>query len=280
MARGFQKIKQIAAESQAKKEAYDTGDGDFQRALVLKPGQVARGRFCEEGEGVVMAYVHDLPKKAGQSIADKILCIDQDDLLVPCWCCQNGIKRSARLVMNFIRYDEPKLLRDAQGKAIKDNFNNYQFEMVQGPNGIMVPATEMALLVFTTGSGAAGRLSFLEDQKGGITRHVCTIARTTDNTNPYMIDIAEENKVPPSPQEVELFNKKVDPLKAITLLGKRSIPAKSYNEMPALYGSAPASGFAQDSSGFAQPVNPENNVYAQQAAAASAKTGINDSAFS
>jgi hypothetical protein len=278
MAKGLKKIAQIAQENQAKREAFEAG-GDFLRALVLKPGQTALGRFCEEGDDVTFAYTHDLPKKPGQPIANKILCLDQDDTGASCWCCEqaaSGIKRGTRLVMNFIRYDEPKLKRGADGKAIKDNFGNIHYQMVQDQTtGQMVVVTEMALVVFTTGSGAGGRLAYLESLKGGIMRHVCKIARTTDNTNPFMIDIIEENKVPPTAEEVALFNKKTEPLKAITQLGKRSIPVVSYNDMPRLYGGAPAGGFAQ--LGDSQPM--QDNIYAQAAQRASGQGELNLGAF-
>jgi hypothetical protein len=264
--KGLKLLAKIAEEGRARREAYDAG-GDFQRALVLKPGQVATGRFCEEGEDVTYVLVHELPKKPGQSIADKILCLDQDGVGVPCYGCElENVRQSARLVMNFIRYDEPKLVRDDKGKPVKDNFGNYQLEMIQDPGtGQMVVATEMALLIFDTGASAGGRLDFLEDQKGGMTRHVCTIARTHDNTSPYMIDILEANKLPPSPEEVALFNKKIEPLKAITQLGKRKIPALSYGDMIRAYGGSVGSGFAQGGGQGQPPVTPENNYYAKAA---------------
>lgn len=278
MPKGLKLLAKIAEEGRARREAYDAG-GDFQRALVLKPGQVATGRFCEEGEDVTYVYTHELPKKPGQQIADKILCLDQDDQGVPCYGCElENVKRNTRLVMNFIRYDEPKFVRDDKGKPVKDNFDKYQIEMIPDPSGEMIQnpatgqsvpkmvvATEMALLIFDTGASAGGRLAFLESQKGGMTRHVCTIARTHDNTSPYMIDILEANKLPPSPEEVALFQKKIEPLKAITQLGKRKIPALSYGDMIRAYGGSVGSGFAQGGGQGQPPVTPDNNVYANAA---------------
>lgn len=281
MPRGLKRIAQIAEESKARRDAYDAG-GNFQRALVLKPGQTATGRFCEEGEGVTYVYTHDLPNKNGQSIADKILCLNQDDdPNVACYACEQGVSRSTRLVMNFIRYDEPKLKRGADGKPIKDNFNNYQFETTfDATTGQQKVVTEPALLIFATGTGSGGRLAYLEAQKGsGMTSHVVTIARTSDNTNPYMIDIVEENKVPPAPWEAELFKKKIDPLKAITQLGKRSVPALSYGDMVQAYsGMSVPSGFQPgDPAAGGQPAQ-QDNIYAQ-AAQNAAGHGLNLGAF-
>ena len=275
MPRGLKKIAKIVADGQAKREAFAAGDNDLQRALVLKnAGQTATGRFLEEGDDVVYVYVHDLPKKPGASIADKVLCLDQEDAGVPCYGCQaEGVKRGARLVVNFIRYDEPKLKRDAEGKAVKDQANNYQYETEIDPaNGQPRIIVEPALVVFTTGTGAGGRMAYLESQKGsGLTNHVCTIARTADNTNPYMIDVVKEN-VPPEQFEKDLFAKKIDPMKAITQLGKRSIPAPNYADMAALYGASPASGFAQG-----VPAGQEGNPYAE---AAQGMGNLNLGAFS
>jgi hypothetical protein len=281
MPKGLKRIAQIAEEGKAKRDAYDAGGGDYQRALVLKPGQTATGRFCEEGDDVTYVYTHDLPKKPNQSIADKILCLNQDDdPNVRCYACEQEIGRSTRLVMNFIRYDEPKLKRGADNKPLKDNFGNYQLEMTfDSATGQQKVVTEPALVIFATGAGAGGRLAYLEAQKGsGMTRHVCTIARTSDNTNPYMIDVVEENKVPPAPWEVELFNKKIDPLKAITKLGKRSVPALSYNDMVTAYsGMSVGSGFTGVTGGDnGAQTAPTGNVYAD---AASAGGGINPGAF-
>lgn len=274
MARGLKRIVRIAEESKAKRDAYDaqkqSGDSDFQRALVLKPGQVATGRFCEEGEDVTFVYTHDLPLMGGQSIPDKVLCLNQDDEShVACYGCEragDGVRRGARLVMNFIRYDEPKLLRDENGRPVRDNFKNYQYEMKTDPQtGQQVIVTEYALVIFSTGTSIGSRLAFLESQKGGMTRHVVTIARTSDNTSPYMIDILEADKIPPSPEEEALFNKKIDPIQAITKLGKRSIPAMAYNDMVRAFGGSVASGFSSGASA------PTDNIYA--------KADINRGAF-
>lgn len=280
MARGLKRIAKIAEEGKAKREAYDAdGGGNYQRALVLKPGQIATGRFCEEDEDVTYAYIHDLPKKAGQQYADRILCLNQDDdPNVACYACEQDVRRGTRLVMNFIRHDEPKPKRGSDGKVIKDNFNNYQYETTfNQATGLQEIVTEPALVIFATGTGAGGRLAYLESQKGGMTRHIVTIARTSDDTNPYMIDIAEADKVPPAPWEVELFNKKIDPLKAITLLGKRSIPYMSYVDMQKNYsGMSVPSGF-QSGSPTAAP--PQDNIYAQAAEKAAGHGHINPGAF-
>jgi hypothetical protein len=262
MAKGLKKITRIAEESKAKRDAYDahkqSGDSDFQRALVLKPGQVATGRFCEEGEDVTFVYTHDLPLAGGQSIPDKVLCLNQDDEShVACYGCEragDGVRRGARLVMNFIRYDEPKLMREDNGRPVRDNFKNYQYEMKTDPQtGQQVIVTEYALVIFSTGTSIGSRLAFLESQKGGMTNHVVTIARTSDNTSPYMIDILEADKKPSDVEEA-IFNKKIDPIQAITKLGKRSIPAMAYNDMVRAFGGSVASGFSQ--SGAAPTGNP------------------------
>lgn len=279
MPKGLKLLAKIAEEGKAKQAAYDAGGGDYQRALRLKnPGEMATGRFCEGDENVTCVYTHDLPLKGGSSIPDKILCLDQDDQGVPCYGCElENVKRNTRLVMNFIRHDEPVFKRGADKKPIKDQFGNYQLEVIPDPSGEtiqnpttgevipkMVAKTEMALVVFVTGSSLSGRLAFLESQKGDLTEHVCSIVRTSDNTNPYMVDIVREN-VKPSNEEVALYNKRVDPLKAVTQLGKRKIPALSYGDMIRAYGGSVGSGFAQGGGQGQSPVTPENNYYAKAA---------------
>jgi hypothetical protein len=286
MPRGVKLLARIAEESKAKRDAYDAGGSDYQRALVLKnPGQSATGRFCEEGEGITFAYTHDLPLKPGKTMKDKVLCLNQDDLPnVPCYACEQGLPRSTRLIMNFIRYDEPKLARDGQGKPIKDNFGNYQFETTTDPaTGQRVAITEYALVVFVTGASAGGRIAYLEEQHGGdekhgIASHVVKIVRTPDNQNPYMIDVVKVDALPPSAEEMALFNKKIDPMKAITQLGKRSVPAMSYGDMVQAYsGMSVPSGFAPGGTPNGAQQLPSGNPYVD---AQQSHDGVKRSAFS
>src|SRR3954467_1423654 len=121
MPRGLAKIDQKAKEAKARSDAYNSGEG-FHRSLYLKDDAPdARGRFLEEGNGVWYVYTHDLPLKSNQRYADKILCLDQpltdqeDGTYVEgsrdCFACGiEGIKRSTRVLINFLRYDEPKLV--------------------------------------------------------------------------------------------------------------------------------------------------------------------------
>jgi hypothetical protein len=281
--RGLSKIKQLAEDANARSQAYEAGEGGGVRALKLSPGETAIGRFLEEGENVWYLYMHELPKKPGQAYGDRIQCLDQDDVGADCPGCQiEGAKRTARMVINFIRYDEPKLRRGADGKAVKDAANNYIFDGV-----------EPALIIWEAPQSAGGRLAYLEamnnggDASHGITNHVVTIARTSDNKNPWMIDVVQANK-PPDPFEIELFNKKVDPPKAIQNVFPRylSRPVMSVGDMRrAFSGVGVPSGFAAGASsgdGQPQPAG-EENMYAraaQNAAAGSTGGHLNLGAFS
>lgn len=263
MPRGLAKVAQLAADAQKRQQEYEQGEGNFQRALVLQENQTARGRFLEEGEFITYLYTHELPKKPGQRFGDRVLCLDQAltaeaqatyvEGSTPCKGCElENVSRTPRVVINFIRYDEPKLRRGPDNKPVKDQMGNYIFDGV-----------EPQLVVWNAPQSVGGRLSFLESQHGGLTNHVVTIHRTTDNKNPWMIDVVEKN-VAPQEFERKLFSEKVEPEKAIRLLGKRSIPLMSYGDMARAYG---IGGFAEGATTpqpGQQPVDP-NNIYAQAA---------------
>lgn len=253
MPKGLKKIEQLAADANKRREQYDAG-GDWLRPLKLQKGHTARGRFLEEGENIWYLYVHELPKKPGQRYGDRVLCLDQDDQGVECPGCRTeGVSRGTRVVINFLRYDEPKLRRDAQKKPVKDAQGNYVFDGV-----------EPQVVVWNAPTGVGGRLSFLESEHGPLTQHVCTIHRTNDDKNPWMIDVAEKGKTP-EPWEHELYNKKTEPNIAITRLGVYSIPEMSYGDMKRAYsGASVGAGFAQPSGGDGQPA-PSDNIYEQAA---------------
>jgi len=268
MPKGLKKIEQIAQEAKARSDAYNSGSG-FLNSLVLQKGQTAKGRFLEEGDGIWYLYTHELPKKPGQNFGDRVLCLDQDDEGKECPGCEmEGVSRTARVVINFLRYDEPKLRRDAQGKAVKDGQGNYVFDGV-----------EPQVVVWNAPQSVGGRLAFLESQNGGLTNHVCTIHRTMDNNNPWMIDVVERGK-PPEDFEKELYAKKTEPNEAVTKLGRRSIPLMSVGDMRRAYsGASVASGFAGATDGQPQP-GQENNIYAQASDKAAGRGNLNLGAFS
>jgi hypothetical protein len=268
MPRGLKKIEQLAADAKKRSDAYGSGEG-LQRALVLKKGETAKGRFLEEGDGIWYLYTHELPKKPGQNFGDRVLCLDQDDEGKPCPGCEmDGVGRTARVVINFLRYDEPNLVRDAKNKPVKEN-GEYKFDGVKP-----------AVVVWNAPQSVGGRLAFLESQRGGLTNHVCTIHRTQDNQNPWMIDILETKE--PEEYEKALYDKKVEPNIAATQLGIRSIPLMSYGDMKRAYsGASVATGF--QGGGEGQPTNgdgapTETNVY-QQAAERTAGGHVNPGAF-
>jgi hypothetical protein len=275
--KGTKKIATLAQEARARSDAYASGEG-INRALMLKSGETCRGRFLESGEDLWYLYAHYLPKKPGQQYQDLTLCLDQalTDAAVEgyvegstrCRGCElEDVSRPTRVVVNFLRYDEPKLVRDAQGKPVKDAHGNYAFDGV-----------EPAIVVCNFATGVGGRISFLEEQYGvGIDNHVCTIHKTGDKNNPFMIDIVE-NKKPPEPWEIELHGKKTPPPKAIQSLSPqyKSLPLMSYGDMVRAYsGVAASSGFAAPN-GASQPES--DNVY-ERAADATAGGRPNLGAF-
>jgi hypothetical protein len=258
MPRGLSKIDTLAKEAKARSDAYNSGEG-FNRALMMKDGQIARGRCLEEGAGVWYLYCHDLPRKLGQQYADKVLCSDQpftDEAAesylegsTRCYPCEQGLGRQTRVILNFLRYDEPKLKRDAKGAAVKEN-GEYVIEGV-----------EPAIVVCNFSTAVGGRLSFLESQYGPISNHVCTIHKTGDKNNMWMIDVVEPNKTP-EPWEIKLNEKRVPPPKAVQSLSPKykSIPLMNYGTMVQVYG-----GMAVGGGQGQPPVMPENNVYANAA---------------
>lgn len=278
MPRGLQKIDKLAKEAKARSDAYESGEG-MARALYLKDDETARGRFCEEGEAIWYLYTHPLPKKPGQRYADKVLCLDQPftDAEVDSYeeghkrcpgCELDGVSRPARVIINFIRHDEPKLVRDAQGKPVK-NGNDYQFDGV-----------EPALVVCDFATGTGGRLSFLESQHGSITNHICTIHKTGDKNNPYMIDVVEANKAA-SDVEKALYAKKLSPPQAIRGLFPRfkSIPLMSVGDMQRAYsGVSVGTGF-QGGEGEQPAQGQESNIYAQATDHAAGRGHLNLGAF-
>jgi hypothetical protein len=271
MPRGLQKIAQLAADAKAKQDAFDSGEG-FSRSLMLKAGETCQGRFLEEGEGVWYVYTHELPKKPGQRYADKVLCLDQALTAAEsntyiegsrdCYACGiDGVKRQTRVVINFLRYDEPKIQRDAQGKAVK------------GPDGkVQVIGTEPAVVVCNLPQSAGGRLAFLESQRGPLSKHVFSLHKTGDKNNPWMIDWVESKD--PEPHEIELYNKKTEAIEAIKN-ARFGLPQMSVGDMKRAYGGA---GTAAGFQGGETPAGQEDNIYAQSAAATSAGH-VNTAAF-
>jgi hypothetical protein len=249
MPQGLKRVKQLAEDAAARSVAYEQG-GDGLRALKLSPNETATGRFLEEGDGIWYLYMHELPRKPGQQYGDRVQCLDQDDAGVACPGCEiEGVKRTARIVINFIRYDEPKLRRGADGKAVKDAQGNFIFDGVAP-----------ALVVWEAPQSVGGRLAYLEETHGPLTKHVVTIHRTVDNKNAWMIDVKERDK-PVEPLELEFNDKKVRPDKAITNVFPRflSRPVMSYGDMKRAYSGVAAS------AGFAQGADQQDNVYAQAA---------------
>jgi hypothetical protein len=274
--RGLNKIAQLAADAKAKQDAYDSGEG-FSRSLYLKAGATCKGRFLEEGDGVWYVYTHDLPKKAGQAYADKVLCLDQplnaaeantyQEGSRDCHACGiEGVRRQTRVVINLLRYDEPKLLRDAKGKAVKEN------------GQVKVIGVEPQVVVCNLPQMAGGRLAYLESQRGPLTKHVCTLHKTGDKNNPWMIDILETKD--PEPFERELYEKKIEAIEAIKT-ARFGLPQLSIGDMRRAYGgAATAAGFQ---GGGDQPNGQggqETNVYQQAADSAAGHGHINRGAFS
>jgi hypothetical protein len=265
MPQGLSRIQVLSEQAAAKSAEFQSGaSNDSVRALKMAPGETATGRFLEEGQHVWFLYMHDLPLKPGQRYADRVQCLDQDDALLPCPGCTAQAKRTARMVINFVRYDEPKLVRGEDGKGVKDASGAYQFDGV-----------EPALVLWEAPQSAGGRLGYLEMQNNGgdpahgISHHVVTIARTYDNKNPWMIDVVKRDE-PVADFEKEFFSKKISPPQAITSVFPRflSRPIMSVNDMARAYGVA---------SGFAQPApQPGGNMYANAAQSG----GVTPGAFS
>lgn len=267
MPRGLARIQQLAKEANERSAAYEAGDGGGVRALKLRPGETATGRFCEEGNGVWFLYMHELPKKPGQKYGDRVLCLDQDEAGVKCRGCElENVKRTARVVVNFLRYDEPKLVRDANGKAVK-NGENYVFD-----------GTEPTVVLWEASQTVGGRIAYLEmDKSGGdpdhgITNHVIKIRRAGQKE--WDVDVIAQDLAPDHPDAIamaqadgpferSLFNAKIDPPQAITNVFPRymSRPLMTYAQMTHAFGGvAVPSGFQSDGA-----PGLEDNTYAKAA---------------
>lgn len=273
---GLDKIKQNADQAAKRQADFDSGASEFKRYMMLKNGDTARVRFLEEGASVWFVHTHELPKKPGQQFADKILCADQAlsdveantyaDGSRACYACQMGVKRGTKVLINLIRFDEPKLTRDAQGGAVKDAAGNYVFD-----------GTEPALLIWDCSQTLGGRLAYLESVHGPLSHHICTVHKTGDKNNMYMVDIVEPNKSP-EPWEHALLQQKIDPPKAIQLASPkfRALPLLSYPDMQRAYANVGvASGFQPPA-----PVAPTGNTYADAMAARNAGGHVNPGALS
>jgi hypothetical protein len=271
MPRGLSKIQKNAAEAAQRQADFDAGGG-YGRAFMIKNGQTARVRCLEEGEGVWYVYVHDLPKKPGQQYADRILCPDQaltDEEAAEaaattyiegtrrCYAHElDGVGCSSRVVINMIRFDEPKIVRDAKGKTVKDAAGNFQFDGV-----------EPALVTWHTSQQVGGRLAYLESIHGPLTRHVLSIYKTGDKNNAWMIDVVEPNKAP-TDLERKLLAKKISPPKAIQNVSPKymSLPLMSYGDMKRAYSGVGVPAGFDNAAPTADGQPPERNIYAEAAA--------------
>lgn len=256
MPRGLSKIKQVAAENAAKRAAYEQGGGGG-RFLKLDDGDTAKVRFLEQGEEVWYVWAHQLPKQPGRGFGDWVQCLDQDDKGEACPGCERSKTRSARVCINLIWYDAPKLKRDKDGKAVKDENDNY-----------IVDGKEDTVVTWVRGSTDGGRLEHLDSKYGGLTAHIFTISREgkTKDTTKYHIDIDEQNK-PPSPSDSELFAKKPDP--------RKGVKEMTYGDMARAYSGGGQAEAPQSGMGQPQPdADMSDNVFAKSAAGA-----INRGAF-
>lgn len=262
MPRGLSKIKEMNAESAARRAAYEEG-GPGVRFLSLGPKSVMRAnvRFLEQGEDVFFLYIHQLPRKPGQQFGDKTPCLDQDNTGAGCPGCERGEYRSYVVLINCIWFDAPKLVRDAKGKAQKDGNGRW-----------MTDGTETCVAVWERGPTEGDRLTHLDAQYNGLTNWIWTITRegTGKDDTKYHIDPANPTGGPtvPSPAEVELASKKYDLANV-----KR---AMSYADMARAYSGGGAPGLPAGA-----PATPPQTAPAQPNAFEAARTGgaINQGAF-
>jgi hypothetical protein len=180
--RGLEKIEKLAKEAKARSDAYVSGEG-FNRALILKDGQTCRGPLPGGGLG------HLVPLRAPAAQEARPAVLRHGPLpgpavlrgrgegyvegSKPCRGCElSDVGRPTRVIVNFIRYDEPKLVRDAKGDAVKEN-GQYKFDGV-----------EPALVVCNFATGVGSRLAFLESStaSGSPTTSARSTRRATRTT--------------------------------------------------------------------------------------------------
>jgi hypothetical protein len=200
----------------------------------------------------------------GQRFGDWVLCLDPDDKGEACPGCAAQKGRSARMMINVIWFGAPKMVRDKDGKAVKDGNGKVRFE-----------GTEDCVAVWHRGSSESGRLGMLDEEHGGLTTGICKIRRTgsTKDDTTYHIDWVESR--PPSPAEFELFKTKGDP--------KRAVKSMSYGDMARAYSGG---GVATQPGGGEAPAPSSDNAFAaaQEGAASRGAFGgtggsINPSVF-
>lgn len=249
MPRGLGKIQQVAKENAAKRKAYEEA-GPGLRFLKLDDGDSVRVRFLEQGDDVWMLWTHQLPKRPGQKFGDSVWCLDQEDEGVACPGCNRQKTRSAKMCINVIWYDAPKIKRDSDGKAVKVN------------DEIVFEGTENCVATWQRGSTEGGRLAYLNEQHGGLVGHIFKITRqgsTKDDTK-YFIDPDQLN-VDPTPADTELYKAKPDP---------RDVVRKfSFGDMERAYAGGGDGGAPQAGLGQPQPdADMSGNVFANAAGGA------------
>jgi hypothetical protein len=252
MPRGLGKIKEIAKEAQARKAAFDEA-GPGVRFFSINDGETVKVRFLEQGDDVWYIWTHQLPKKPGQQFGDSVACLDQESEGKPCPGCNRQKNRTARVVINLIWYDAPKMKRDGDGKVIKDD------------NGPVFEGTEDCVAVWNASQTVGGRLEHLHSKHDGLVQHIFEVTREgTKKDTKYMIDLDQKNQEP-NAHEAELYKSKGDPRVVIKSL--------TFGDMERAYSGGGVGPDAGGGDGQA-PTDAESNVFAKAASGA-----INRGAF-
>lgn len=118
MATGLDTLTAAAQEARARQAAYQANRAVFAKFPQDVPKRV---RFLEQGEDVAWAYVHEIPKTAGQVVASVTPCLNQDGVTgQACPGCERGMPRKIKGWINIIMRDAPVYQKTADGKDYKD----------------------------------------------------------------------------------------------------------------------------------------------------------------
>lgn len=220
MPAGLSKIRQLAEAAEARQAAFDESAGV--RYFSLSSGQSAVVRFLEQGEFVKFFWTHQMPRKPGQQFGDRVLCLDQDDVGLPCPACARGKTRSPRVAINVIWYDAPKFAREEPkgdrtvGRIKKDANNRPIIEGTENCVATWELAQSLGGRLDTLHTQAVGACANLGFAEGGLMFGIYQITRRgTGRNTTYDIDLRTDlgqgGYSLPSPEDVALFNSKPDP---------------------------------------------------------------------
>lgn len=244
MASGLDTLTTAAQEARARQAAYQANRVAFAK---FPEGQPRRVRFLEQGEDVAWAYVHELPKTAGQKVASVTPCLTQEGAQAQaCPGCEMGFPRKIKGWISLIMRDAPVYQKGPDGKDYLDPLSGQkvmvgQADQVQlwnsGPN------------VFTT-LGQKDRTF-----KGLMSRDFVVIRSGDGYGTTYSIEPADADggPQPMSKADLELAGDKPN--------ARKFAMPETYEDAKQLLMGVPRSALKASQEAVAQAAAPESNYF-------------------